>query len=66
MLPVKDMILGLSSLTQGPLTIGSLVRGSSPEAPNDGRLPLFDVRAWGAFSELKTFRSANPIRRGKS
>ena len=56
-LPVKDVILGLSSLTQCPLTIGSLVRGSGPEAPNDGGPPLLDVRAWGAFSELGAFRS---------
>lgn len=57
MLPVKDVILGLSCLTQGPLAIGSLVRISGPEAPNDGRPPLLDVRAWGTFGELNSSRS---------
>lgn len=54
-LPIKDVILGLSSLAQGPLTIGSLIRTPGPEAPNDSGIPLFNVRSWGTFSELRTF-----------
>ena len=56
-LPVKDMILGLSGLTQCPLAIGTLLRSPGPEAPDDRCSSLLDERAWGTFSELNTFQS---------
>ena len=54
--PVKDVILSLGSLTECPLAIGSLVRSSGPEAPDNSCPSLLDERAWGPFSELNTFK----------
>ena len=56
-LPVEDMILSLSSLTERPLAIGSLVGSSAPEAPDNSCPSLLDERAWGTFSELDTLQS---------
>ena len=57
--------VGLSSLTEYPLTISTLVTSSGPDAPESAsdRPPLTDAGAWGAFSQLNAFQPVTPSAR---
>jgi len=57
--------VGLNSLTECPLTIGSLVTSSGPDAQDSAsdRPPLADAGAWGAFNQLDALQPVTPSTR---